>query len=209
MLRGVLLANWSGRASVSAVAELCGVGRSTFYECFDDFEHALVQARAEAVRDLIERFVAKLERSRGASSDRLGRACQAWCEVALEAPLEMLAAVSGAQREVAAERERSVTQVFARAVLDSQARRDECVRDAAASEVSLRARDAAELALAGCAKEAAKSIAEMAMQAMQVSASVEDGLDRPEVGLAHASEAVEVAARAARVLEQTLRRMMS
>jgi AcrR family transcriptional regulator len=66
----VARAELEGSETVQRVVELAGIGRSTFYECFDDYEHAL-----HAVRQV--------------ESARLAVACEAACG---EPPIASLAA---------------------------------------------------------------------------------------------------------------------
>src|SRR5688572_29310230 len=54
LLRAVARAFVEKRPNVSRVAELARVGRASFYEFFDDFEHALAVVRGSAI-DSVER----------------------------------------------------------------------------------------------------------------------------------------------------------
>lgn len=86
LLRATAIAYLDGDASVTRVTALSGVGRNTFYECFDDFEHALAALRREEVRR-VERGLAAL----GSSSDGVERLCGAWTALIAEEPARALA----------------------------------------------------------------------------------------------------------------------
>jgi hypothetical protein len=70
------------------VTALSGVGRNTFYECFDDFSHALAALRKEEVRRVQRGLVAL-----GATpaDDRLERLCGVWAALIAEEPVRALA----------------------------------------------------------------------------------------------------------------------
>src|SRR6185369_9968049 len=46
--------------SVANVVELAGIGRNTFYEYFDDLEHALIEVKSRALREFSDRADAAL-----------------------------------------------------------------------------------------------------------------------------------------------------
>ncbi|HWA76594.1 MAG TPA: hypothetical protein VG937_29870 [Polyangiaceae bacterium] len=79
------------------MTSLSGVGRTTFYECFDDFGHAL-----SAVRGDVAQRVRRALSLRSEHPD-LAELCSVWLRVASDEPLGMLAALepqSGAEPEV-------------------------------------------------------------------------------------------------------------
>lgn len=88
LLAAAAQAQLEGVTTVSRVVAIAGVGRNTFYECFDDFEHALRTARSEAVKRMREALdsVARDERW----ADELARV---WVATVLEEPLLAFAAL--------------------------------------------------------------------------------------------------------------------
>jgi len=85
------------RPGVSGVIALAGVGRNTFYEYFDDFEHALeaVSTRAQARLELGCRTA--LERAR-TPIERLRSISRSWCSALLEVRDEAAVLLCAAQR---------------------------------------------------------------------------------------------------------------
>ncbi len=71
--------------NVANVVHVAGIGRNTFYEYFDDIEHALVSIRARALRDFSQRVHAALQNAR-TSLDGVRALSRAWTEHLLEAP---------------------------------------------------------------------------------------------------------------------------
>ena len=64
LLRAVAAAAVEGEPNVSRVAALARAGRASFYEFFDDFEHALATVRATAITSLERALNGALERER-------------------------------------------------------------------------------------------------------------------------------------------------
>jgi AcrR family transcriptional regulator len=73
---------------VSRVVAIAGVGRNTFYECFDDFEHALRSARSEGAKRM---RVALARLTRGELW--VSELARVWVATVLEEPLLALAAL--------------------------------------------------------------------------------------------------------------------
>jgi AcrR family transcriptional regulator len=65
--------------SVANVVQAAGIGRNTFYEYFDDVEHALGTVRARAVRELGARTEAALRAAR-TPLERIRAVARAWAE---------------------------------------------------------------------------------------------------------------------------------
>jgi AcrR family transcriptional regulator len=71
--------------NVANVVELAGIGRNTFYEYFDDIEHALSSIQARALGDFAERASAALQSAR-TPLERIRALSRAWTEYLVEAP---------------------------------------------------------------------------------------------------------------------------
>ena len=71
--------------SVANVVELAGIGRNTFYEYFDDVDHALTVIRARALRELGARLESRLQVAR-TPLERVRGIARAWAEVLLVNP---------------------------------------------------------------------------------------------------------------------------
>jgi hypothetical protein len=91
LLRAVVIAHLRGEPSVTRVTALSGVGRNTFYECFDDFEHALDTARREELQRVRRGLVGS--RSFSNEDDAVSRLCRAWLELIAEEPVSALVAL--------------------------------------------------------------------------------------------------------------------
>jgi len=65
--------------NVANVVELAGIGRNTFYEYFDDVDHALLAIKRRAVLDLTARVDAALQGAR-APLERVRALARAWAE---------------------------------------------------------------------------------------------------------------------------------
>ena len=65
--------------SIGNVVELAGIGRNTFYEYFDDIEHALAVIRTRALRDLAARLDASVQAAR-TPIERIRALARAWSE---------------------------------------------------------------------------------------------------------------------------------
>jgi AcrR family transcriptional regulator len=76
----------TGPATIARIVAAAGVGRNTFYEFFDDPEHALAQVEAKALRGLEART---RERAAAARTplEKLRALARAWFEVLDEQPL--------------------------------------------------------------------------------------------------------------------------
>lgn len=71
--------------NVANVVELAGIGRNTFYEYFDDIDHALVSIRARAQRDFAGRVDIALQGAR-TPLERIRALSRAWAELVFGAP---------------------------------------------------------------------------------------------------------------------------
>jgi AcrR family transcriptional regulator len=71
--------------NVASVVELARIGRNTFYEYFDDIEHALVAIKARALRDFATRLESALHAAR-TPLERIRALARAWAEYIVEAP---------------------------------------------------------------------------------------------------------------------------
>ncbi|HET7541314.1 MAG TPA: TetR/AcrR family transcriptional regulator [Polyangiaceae bacterium] len=84
--------------SVANVVELAGIGRNTFYEYFDDLEHALAATKTRALRDFATRVASAWELAR-TPLQRVRALARAWTECLLENPAQARLALR-AQPEV-------------------------------------------------------------------------------------------------------------
>ena len=71
--------------SVAHVVELAGIGRNTFYEYFDDLEHAQAAITSRVLRDFALRVEAALRAAR-TPLERIRALARAWAENLLENP---------------------------------------------------------------------------------------------------------------------------
>jgi AcrR family transcriptional regulator len=77
--------------SIANIVELAGIGRNTFYEYFDDVEHALSVLKARAVRDLLMRLDSSVQTAR-TPLERIRALARAWAEnLFIDPPLVRLA----------------------------------------------------------------------------------------------------------------------
>jgi len=74
--------------SVANVVELAGIGRNTFYEYFDDLEHALLAITGRALRDFAVRAEAALQTAR-TPLERIRVLARVWTENLLENPAQV------------------------------------------------------------------------------------------------------------------------
>ena len=74
--------------SVAHVVELAGIGRNTFYEYFDDLEHALLVIKQRVLADFSSRVEAALEAAR-TPLERMRALCRVWTENLLENQAQM------------------------------------------------------------------------------------------------------------------------
>ncbi len=71
--------------SIANVVEAAGIGRNTFYEYFDDVEHALAAIKTRAVRELIARVEPAMLAAR-TPLERIRALARAWAESAIANP---------------------------------------------------------------------------------------------------------------------------
>jgi len=74
--------------SVAHVVELAGIGRNTFYEYFDDLEHALAAINTRVLRDFKLRVDTALQLAR-TPLERVRALARAWTENLLENPTQV------------------------------------------------------------------------------------------------------------------------
>jgi AcrR family transcriptional regulator len=74
--------------NVSNVVELAGIGRNTFYEYFDDLDHALVAIKSRALRELAARVEVALQAAR-TPLERIRALARVWAENLLENPAQV------------------------------------------------------------------------------------------------------------------------
>lgn len=73
--------------NVGNVVELAGIGRNTFYEYFDDLEHALVELKGRALRDFAPRVALAMQAAR-TPLERIRALARVWAENLLENPAQ-------------------------------------------------------------------------------------------------------------------------
>ncbi|HEY0465670.1 MAG TPA: hypothetical protein VGC79_15760 [Polyangiaceae bacterium] len=73
--------------SVANVVELAGIGRNTFYEYFDDLEHALVEVKSRALREFAPRVAAAMQAAR-TPLERIRALARVWAENLLANPAQ-------------------------------------------------------------------------------------------------------------------------
>jgi hypothetical protein len=123
---------------VQRVVELAGIGRSTFYECFDDYEHALLAVRhVESARLAAACAVASGE-------PPIGSLAAAWCSAVAAEPELFLVAL----RLDASTDSDSLGSVFSSALRARLATDDASLGDLAAMVTACAASCARSLALA-------------------------------------------------------------
>ncbi|MEO7038102.1 MAG: hypothetical protein ABI548_29305 [Polyangiaceae bacterium] len=71
--------------SIANVVEAAGIGRNTFYEYFDDVEHALAAIKTRALQQLIARIESSMQAAR-TPLERIRALARAWAENALANP---------------------------------------------------------------------------------------------------------------------------
>ena len=80
VLAAVLVVSASDQElNVANVVESAGIGRNTFYEYFDDIDHALSAIKARALRELAERVSLALQAAR-TPLERMRALARAWTE---------------------------------------------------------------------------------------------------------------------------------
>jgi AcrR family transcriptional regulator len=72
--------------SVASVVEAAGIGRNTFYEYFDDLEHALLAINQRVLSEFAARVSAALQKAR-TPLERIRALARAWAENLLENPV--------------------------------------------------------------------------------------------------------------------------
>lgn len=85
MLALVALSESDRELSIANVVELAGIGRNTFYEYFDDIEHALQGVRARVLRELSVRIEGELSGAR-TPLERVRALSRAWAEQLFSSP---------------------------------------------------------------------------------------------------------------------------
>jgi AcrR family transcriptional regulator len=104
--------------SIANVVELAGIGRNTFYEYFDDVDHALTVIKARVLRDLVARLESSVQAAR-TPLERIRALARAWAEnLFIDPPLVRLALQ--AQPEIADASQLSVLGQHLAAVLSAQ-----------------------------------------------------------------------------------------
>ena len=99
--------------TIASVVKIAGVSRNTFYEFFDDLEHARAAAAERAHRELVQALRAAEERTR-TPVERLRAVTRAWLEWATAAPADAALALQ-AGREGLAPATRELEAAFTRA----------------------------------------------------------------------------------------------
>ncbi|MEI9937019.1 MAG: TetR/AcrR family transcriptional regulator [Pseudomonadota bacterium] len=74
--------------SIANVVELAGIGRNTFYEYFDDLEHALIAIKTRALSDFTPRVAAAMQAAR-TPLERIRALARVWAENLLENPAQV------------------------------------------------------------------------------------------------------------------------
>ncbi|HKO53885.1 MAG TPA: TetR/AcrR family transcriptional regulator [Polyangiaceae bacterium] len=104
--------------SVASVVELAGIGRNTFYEYFDDLEHALLTIKGRALRDLTARVEAAMQVAR-TPLERIRALARVWAENLLENPVQAKLALRS-QAELIEATQLSVLGQYLAAVLNAE-----------------------------------------------------------------------------------------
>lgn len=79
MLALAALSEEGRELSIASVVELAGIGRNTFYEYFDDVEHALAAVRARSLAELTARVERELSAAR-TPLERVRALARAWVD---------------------------------------------------------------------------------------------------------------------------------
>lgn len=134
LLRATAIAYLDGDASVTRVTALSGVGRNTFYECFDDFAHALAAVRRDEVRR-VQRGLAQL----APSSEAVELLCGRWTALIADEPVSALATLGLEQGQGSSELLVAFCGALDRALPAGSPRREALLIHAAAcAEISAR-----------------------------------------------------------------------
>ncbi|HYQ44338.1 MAG TPA: TetR/AcrR family transcriptional regulator [Polyangiaceae bacterium] len=107
-----------GELSVASVVEAAGIGRNTFYEYFDDLEHALLAIKRSALHDFSASVAIALQVAR-TPLERVRALSRAWAENLLENPARAKLALR-AQAESLAPTQLSVLAQHLAKVLDAE-----------------------------------------------------------------------------------------
>jgi hypothetical protein len=91
LLQAAATAHVEGTSNVARVTGLAGVGRNTFYECFDDFAHALAAVRAYEICRVQRALAGQV--SSGALRVRILELCRVWMELIAAGPVTALVAL--------------------------------------------------------------------------------------------------------------------
>lgn len=105
LLRATAIAELEGASSVTRVTALSGVGRTTFYECFDDFEHA----RKAVIADVGRRVGRALMAAKASDVTQL---CAVWLECLAADPVTFLVALQSPDSELLAQLRRALQPLF-------------------------------------------------------------------------------------------------
>jgi AcrR family transcriptional regulator len=120
-----------GAATVSRVVAIAGVGRNSFYECFDDFEHALETVREKEARRVTRALALQLNASD--FTERLSGLCWAWIRAIVGEPEAALVALEARATETSA----PLFSVFAAALAECAGVRGETTGFLPGSSVAL------------------------------------------------------------------------
>jgi hypothetical protein len=155
LLVAVALADQRGNRTVGAATAIAGVGRSTLYEYFDDFEHALSRVSAEAT-GIASRRLASIAREpnerenlgrEGLSSRRLRRLCETWIECVAEAPVLFLSALATpAPKRTRAEKHTAKDDAAGERAAEERAAEERAAEERAAEKLAAEERAAEKLA---------------------------------------------------------------
>jgi len=104
--------------SVASVVESAGIGRNTFYEYFDDLEHALLVIKGRTLREFAPRVEAALQVAR-TPLERVRALARVWAENLLENPAQVKLALR-AQAELVEATQLSVLGEYIAGVLGAE-----------------------------------------------------------------------------------------
>ena len=104
--------------SVASVVEIAGIGRNTFYEYFDDLEHALLTIKGRALREFAPRVEAALQVAR-TPLERVRALARVWAENLLQNPAQVKLALR-AQAELVEATQLSVLGEYVAGVLGAE-----------------------------------------------------------------------------------------
>lgn len=139
LLQATAAAYLNGVGNVARVVALSGVGRNTFYECFDDFPHALDAVRANEVRR-VGRALASLPFHTMQSEIALFELCRLWLVSIGAEPVTSLVALEAEPGRVTSRLLMTFQTALATCVAPLRARDEPALLHAAAcAEASARA----------------------------------------------------------------------